>query len=632
MRNIRSNFYLVIGVLLIVLVLFTTGIVANPIDAVDLDFEKDYYSAIQNEPLKVSFVISNNNEDQVQLLVYAECDDEELECEYSETFNMVGLSDITTSLIVVPIDDGSTNLKLYVKDMLTDEEKYFNIEINSDEDPEDGKFDVDLSSRSFCKGESTLEYIYIDDVYASDTYNLSLSSNVIHATLKESNPFYLNGNDNEIPFLVEVPNNTQVGSYDLILSIYNDDVYSSKLFRIGVSECNGLADPDFFVSGSITTTYALDKEDPLTLIYTMKNISNITKDFFISAEQEENILKTTLSNKQIKLLPGESKQIELTVLANEDIKAGDYIVDLSFFDEQTVKLKRLKFQVQPAYNLNTRLLQNSIALNIGHNSELQLVIENNGDISEKVNVDFVLTNDIQLNSTSNTININAHSIRVINFTVSAGANTIVKTSEIQLILTSEDSDYYEKLVTNVVAFKSKKILNISFLSYPEEVSVDLKSSKDFSLEIYNNDAENVTINRIEILGIPDGVSYTLPVNTTIVSNNSKVVTGTLIVDEIEPQEINASMVLYASNGAVLTKPLTIKVLDIQEEFEKDKIIPITGFFTVGNSILVGIIVLCVILILLYVTGTISHRNKFPKGTPHESKTRIIQAKLVSKVK
>ena len=625
----NNKFYFLIGVILIVLALVSTNLFASPIDNVNITFEKNVYSVTQNNTLKVNFVIQNNNQDPIDLLVYSGCNADELRCNYSKKLTVPALATITTSLVVVPVDSGSSNLYLYVRDLQTNQEQYFSTIINSDYSNSDGDFDISLSSNIFCKNDSYSGYIYVNDVQIPDIYDVTLTSDTLEAQLLQNNHVYLD-QDSYLKFLVTAPNTTTLGNHKLYVNIHNDNVVSKKEFNVEVIDCSNIATSDFLVSGNSASNYIVYKNKEIILPFSVKNTSRIKKTIFISTKGGDQ-LSLNLTNRQLDLLPGESKDVNLTIFADNSVDANTYDVNISFFDEKLVKTKQLHFQVQPNYNLYARINQKAIALNIGQDSIVYLYLENKGDLPERVQLSTITSNDLILTTDSNITTVSAHKTKIVEYVVSAGLNTTVRTSSVKFIMNSLDSNFKKELSLDVIAFRPItpiKKLNIKFLSYPDIVSLDVNSSKDISFDIYNKDMNNSVISKILILDLPSGLSYSLPSNILLTAKDSTVVNGKIIAGDIEPQDINTTVVIYGSNGSVIIKPIEIKVKGIQSTFKKPKKLVVTGFFNFSKSLLLGIILLCLLLILLFVLNVIKRKHRYPHGNDYSKSVNTITSKKV----
>lgn len=603
----NNKIYLFLGILLILGVLFTTNIFASQLDNVDLIFEKEYYSIIEDNPLTIVYTIENNNSDIVDLLVYASCDSDELSCNYSKTFNLAGNSELKTSLVVKALDNDTTDLKLYIKDMNNNEETNYTLRIYAEDSLDDGDFEVDIDRTSFCKGQSVTNYIIVDDVLYSGLYNISLTSQTLSVALKESNPIYLNGNENKIPFMISIPKDQPEGNYNLKLKIYNEDVTVVKNFSVYVNDCAEIINSDLFVSGPTTITYLLYKEEPMTLTFNLRNKSlSKSKDFFISYNKDTK-LDVSFSEKQIRLSPGELRKIEVTVLAPINILADDYDLNISFFDELGVTNKRYVFKVQPDYYFKADLQETNLSLNIGQFLQTQLFLENLGDIRDTINISYILTNDLKVTTPLTNISLYPGQDKTVNFNIYSGTNTTPRTSIISFVLKGKNSDFYKKIDLTIVAFKESDSVRISMLSFPAELNVYKNSTKDFSFEIKNDGLKRINISKIELSFDKDyNLTYTFPKNISLNSKESKVINGSISVSNLSNQKINSEIVIYEASGAMFSKPMTINVVD-EKDTEKKKNI-IGGFFSLGSSILFGILFLALLLVLLYFTKVIKHKN------------------------
>jgi uncharacterized membrane protein len=604
----KKRYFIFLGIILIVLAIYSANLFSAPIDHINISFEKDYYSTTYDSSLKINYTLENNNPEKQDILVYAVCDEDVLTCNFSRTFNILENSSIQSSFTIKSIDDGSSNLRFYVKDIKTNELRDFILRIDVDRYTDDGKFEVDLSKTSFCQNRVEETYLVFDRVFTNDFYNLSLSSNTLFANIKGQTNRYLT-RDTEIPLQIDTRNVSE-GNHKITLNISNNELFSTKTFNVYVSKCPDLVVNDFTVTGLSQTTHILKKEEPLSLTFIVKNISLKNKHIFISQESD-NILDINFSNRELKLSPNESREVTLTFTAPKEIHSGDYSVKLSFFDEKTTITRNLKFLVQPESNLNIRLLQSAVVLEIGKNFNIGVVIENKGDVLETIYFESILSNDLRINNMVDSVTVSPRSNKTVLLNLSAGPNTKETTSQIQLLVRNSDNQYSKSFILEVISFRSKELFKISFLSFPNEISVDLNSSKEFSFEIYNSDDKDIVISKINIFGLPQEITYELSQYINIPSKSSRIVTGKFTVGDLALQELNINVIFYSNTGSVISKPILLKVTDTLVEYddEEDKKFPITGFFTLSTSILLGIIFLSLLLIILFSTGVIRTKHK-----------------------
>jgi len=607
MKIMNKRYFILFGVLLIVLAIFGAKLTASPIDLVNVSFDKTYYSMVYGDSLKVNYTIENNNSTSEDMLVYADCDEDVLTCDFSRTFKLNANSKIDTSFIVNSIDDGSSNVRFYVKDMKTNDVKDYILRVDVDRYNDEGKFEIDMSKTSFCKDRSQEVVLTFDRVFSNDIYNLSLSSNTLSTFIKGSTDRYLKSDDE---VLVNVDTrNVEIGSHTLTLNITNDLISSKKTFNIYVSDCPEVLNPEFTVVGGQTLTHVITKDTPYTLKYIVKNTSLKNKLIFVSQESD-NSLNIDFSNRELYLSPGESKEVTLVFTAPKEIRSGDYPVVLSFFDERTTITRNLRFLVQPESNLNIRLLQSSVLLEIGKTFDIGLVIENKGDVLETIYLDTVLSNDLKMNNLSDRITISPNTTQTILLTVSSGSETVEKTSQIEVSARNSSNDYSKRFILDVVTFRPKDYFKVSFLSFPTELTIDSNNSKEFSFEVYNSDDKDIVISKIDILGLPQEANYEITQYTYIPKNSSRVISGKITVGESPLQDYDLTFVFYSNTGAVLSKPVLLKVTDAMVNYkDDDKKSFLTGFFTLSKSVLLGIIFLALLLIILFATGVITTKHK-----------------------
>lgn len=597
--------YILLGLILLILGFLSVNVFSSSLDNVDLKFEKDFYSMVYDDTLKINYTLENNNSTNLNVLVYTVCNQDILTCNFSRTFNILENSSIQSSFQVKSVDDGVSNIKFFIKDMQTNEIREYLLKVEVDDDLEEGKFEIDVSKLSVCRGVVENSFVF-DRVYLNDFYNISLSSNTLNLNLKGANNRYIQ-RDDVVLFDVD-STNTEIGSHTATLIISNQEVFSKKTFTIYVSECTPIVNPDFTVLGPSSINHNLIKEKDYTLEFTIKNISLKNKHIFISPEHDSD-LKVSFSNREIKLSPGSSKTVVITFKALKDMPSGDYPLKLHFFDEQTTIIRNFTFKVQPIEDLNIRLLQNNVNFEIGKIYSIGVIIENKGDLLETVYFDKILSNDLRISNMIEKVSVAPYTTATVLLDLSAGENTKEMTSQIKII-TSTNNTFYKEFNLNVTAFRKIEPFKINFLSFPKEISVDINKSKEFVFEVYNFGDERIVISNIEFISLPENVEVDILKNIEILPKSSKIISGSIVVGDIPVQEIYLDVLFYSDKGQVISKKLTLKITDIlvqyQEESEKSIL---TGFFNLSSSILLGIIFIALLLIVLFLTGVIKTKHR-----------------------
>jgi uncharacterized cupredoxin-like copper-binding protein len=597
--------YILLGIILLILGFLSANVFSSSLDNVEVKFEKDFYSMIYDDTLKINYTLENNSSENKELLLYTVCDQDVLTCTFSKTFSLLNNSSIQSSFQVKSIDDGISNIKFFIKDMQTNEIKEFLLKVEVDDDLEDGKFEIDVYKLSVCKGVVENNFIF-DRVYLNDFYNISLSSNTLNINLKGSNNRYIQ-EDDVVLFDVD-SRNTSVGNHTVTFIISNENVYSKKTFSIYVSQCAPIVHPDFTVTGPSSINHDLVKEKDYTLEFNIKNRSLKNKQIFISPENDSDLI-ISFSNREINLSPGSSKKVLVTFKALKDLPSGDYPVEINFFDEKTTITRNFVFKVQPIEDLNIRLLQNSINLEIGKIYSIGVVIENKGDLLETIYFDKVLSNDLKINNMTEKVSVAPYTTATVFLDLSAGENTIETTSQIKII-TNNKNDFYKEFILNVNAFRKIEPFKINFLSFPKEISVDINKSKEFVFEVYNFGDEKIIISNIEFIGLVEDLDIEILKNIEIFPKSSKTISGNIVVGDVPVQEIDLDVFFYNDKGQVISKKLTLKITDVLVEYQEDAEKSIlTGFFNLSSSILLGIIFIALLLIVLFLTGVIKTKHR-----------------------
>ena len=615
--KIKNRSCIILGIIFIIVALITTNIFASNqiLQNIDVDFDKEYYSTLENNSIFIDFEIVNNNSKEVNLLVFADCEDDDIECSYSKNINLDRFNSRTDSFVVRTDDEGSYDITLYVQDLDSEEEDEieFTVEVEVEEDNDEGDFDVDFEKTSLCYNKTNRVFVEIDNTYKKGLYNLSFDESILSIHLEGSNPVYLPKDEKTIEFIVEVPNGfDSLQSKTLNFKIENDDITVIKEVSFGFKDCLD-SEIDFAVSNSNYESYSVDKDEPKYLSYNIVNNSNIKKHIYISAFQEEDNLEIIIPNREVDILANSSKEIEVIVVAPNTLSSGDYDMNISFFDGKSSVYKDLKFKVEAKHNLSTRLLQTgTMALKIGTPIQLSLILENKGDIVEDFDISTEIGNDLDLDITHKEVEVSPGSVKVIIFNISAGNNTQETRTSLQIEIQGENSGYSKRYSVDVVSFRDKTPVTLDFLSIPSSISLDNNSTVEFEMEVTNFNTKDLVLEKIEFRNIPQEINYSFIDNITIKSKESKIISGTISLSVLDSQEIESSIVFISSEGGVLEKDILLKIntLNIEPELEDNnkeeetKNSFLTGLVNLKNSIFGGIIVICLLVILLFATNVI----------------------------
>ncbi|MDD3244640.1 MAG: hypothetical protein PHU47_00650 [Candidatus ainarchaeum sp.] len=608
---------LVIGIIILFSFINIGLVSASAINNVDLIFDKEYYSVMEDTSLRVGFTIHNRNNFDIKLFAYTECDNDDIVCDYSKTVNISKNSSITSSFYVTGIDDYSSTVRIYLRGMdnqTNGQEIDFSTYIDVVRDSDDSDFEIDFRNYSLCIGKSNELTLEIDNYNQNDFYDLRLESNYLIFDQVTSNPVYLGNDVKQVKYLVTVPKEVLPGtSYDVILRITNDRVSVVNELSVTVTDC---PDPiDFSVSGPSVVSYYVNKNDSQKATYTIYNNSTHKKKIFVAESQEDNDIIVKISDREIEILPRSSKTVEITFNVPKEINSGTKEIDLSFFDGLNAVYKKVRLQINPEYKINTRILQgNNVTLPIGRSVDLMLVIENNGDLYETFDILTNVSGDITLRTRETNVTVLPKSNYTLPITVSAGNN--IKEGDIarmDIRVVGRNSDYLQNFLVNFNVVRSRGSLPIEFLSFPKEVSIDANTTVKFQIEIKNFSAEDIIIDRIEITGLAQNINYNTPQNISLASQERKTIEGSLYIGDIQLQpgdEILARIAFIGRDDVVIDKQLLLKI----PELEKDEKIPerskSTGFLTLSSSVLLGVILICISIILMFAMGVFKKKDRF----------------------
>lgn len=608
---------LVIGIIILFSFINIGLVSASAINNVDLIFDKEYYSVMEDTSLRVGFTIQNRNNFDVKLFAYTECDNDDVVCDYSKTFNISKNSSITGSFYVTGIDDYSSIVRIYLRGMdnqTTGQEIDFSTYIDVVRDSDDSDFEVDFRNYSLCIGKSNELTLEIDNYNQNDFYDLRLESNYLIFDQVTSNPVYLGNDLKQVKYLVTVPKDVLPGtSYDVILRITNDRVSVVNELSVSVTDC---PDPiDFSVNGPSVVSYYVNKNDSQKATYTIYNNSTHKKKIFVAESQEDNDIIVNISNREIEISPRSSKTVEITFNVPKEINSGTKEIDLSFFDGLNAVYKKVRLQINPEYKINTRILQgNNVTLPIGRSVDLMLVIENNGDLYETFDVLTNVSGDITLRTRETNVTVLPKSNYTLPINVSAGNN--IKEGDVarmDIRVVGRNSDYLQNFSVNFNVVRSRGSLPIEFLSFPKEVSIDANTTVKFQIEIKNFSAEDIVIDRIEITGLSQNINYNTPQNISLASQERKTIEGSLYIGDIQLQpgdEILARIAFIGRDNVVIDKQLLLKIPELEKEDKIPERSKSTGFLTLSSSVLLGVILICISIILMFAMGVFKKKDRF----------------------
>ena len=393
--------YLIIGIFILLSVFTARAVFAETnepkIENIDFVFDKETYSLMQDTSTKIGFTIKNNNSFVAKIHVWVDCEEDELECNYSKKYTLPENSEFTGSFYVSALEESHSEVIVYIKLLNSENQeiKQFRQDIEVTEDEEDGEFSVDISNTNVCIGRTNTITLDIENDYSDGLYNIYLSSPKLVISSEYSNPVYLK-DEKEIDYSVIVSDNvTDKEKLDLTLRIKNEKIEVTKEFSLYAEDCPE-PNNDFTVSGPATTTQNISKGQSKTLSYTLKNISNTTRTFYISEDNVNSGIYVDISNRKFTLEPNQSKTIKFTFNVSEDCMSGTYNIKLDFFDGLKSISKTVKLIVNPKYSFKVESLSEpNLNLTIGKPLPIMILLKNNGDLSEDIEIEFLPNNDLK---------------------------------------------------------------------------------------------------------------------------------------------------------------------------------------------------------------------------------------------
>ncbi|MFH0906595.1 MAG: hypothetical protein V1824_04640 [archaeon] len=599
--------------ILIMLIIFslclinTFAVFADGINDITITADKENYYAQEDSTFKVNYTITNKGPTQMNLILYASFDEDELEVEdgFTKNININEYSENSGSFYIKVIDDGKTKLELYAKDKATGETSdSFTIDFDSDEDYDEGDFEIDLEKSTICVGETNVLSITAQ-TDKEGVYEFSLVNPLLAISQITSNPVYLDSDDTTIKYNINAPLNLAGTSQSLSLKISNEDTSVIKKLNVYLKDC---LDPGFSVTQQYSS-YGIKKGESKIITFTVVNQSNANKHIYVSdILADPKIAVEYYSNKEFDLKPKESKNVEIKFTAPKDIQAGSYKFKFQFLDYASVIERDVTINVASETLFSARFLQGSIngevTFKLGQIAELDLVIENLGDTAQNFEIE-TSSDTLVVDMSKKEISVIARSSGIIPIYVSANNKTNLGINNLKIKITSKTNGQVETFNFKINAIEGNSFIPIEILAGTEQIRVDSNSTKQINLKVLNySKEETVVISEIKITGLPKEITYSLQSNIVIPAGETKEISCTLNVGDITNQIIDASFNFKSNTGGNYKKKFVIIVGQIDStsvqntvETEKSKN-RLTGFLTFGESFYTGFVLFCLIVLTL----------------------------------
>jgi hypothetical protein len=598
--------YIILGLLLLALFLNIPKINAQSIDNMQITFEKEYYEVDRDNTIDITYTLKNNNDEPIDVYLYAECKDD-LRCNYSKQLRINAFSSITDVVLVTGRDYGTESLKLHVLDPENQEQtKEFLQTINISRDNERGDFRINLDSRNFCVGKSNEAILEIDNRHRSGIYNIDFIPTFSDIKIRDANPKHYSYGEQEVLLDVVVNKEQNLLTTDkTIVRIESNNSLIIKEIDFYFTDCE-TPSIEFSVSRPTYESVILNKNEEKSIVYNVYNNSDFTKKIYIS-EQSDLETSVTIPKREVTINPRSSKEVEIILFSETNVSSGNYDATISFFDGFNSVDKTLRILLSPEYKLDARMLQQgNVALKIGAFTELTLVLENNGDISEDFDIFTSVGNNIVTNISTETIRVNPNKVGYVTIRLSSGPNTQINTTELVVRVIGRNSNFSKTFNLNVNAFRDTPPVTINILSIPREIEIVSGKEVEFEILLENYYSEDLYLDRIEIRNLSENITYELPTQIMISSLEQVTIPGKIIAQDVPTQEIDAQIVFISREGGQVSRTLTIKVVE-ENNLEEEKEPTMSSFLTLANSFLLGIILICFIVVMLYATKVIKQK-------------------------
>jgi len=605
--------FLIIGIFLVLFSLFTIrGVFAETnINNINLVFEKETYSLMEDASTKIGFTIENNNPVTAKLLVWADCEDEdeELECSYSKQFTINGNTSQTGSFYLTALEESDSRLTINLKLLNSEnqETEEYRVDIEITEDEEDGDFSIDVYNSLVCIGQPNQISLEIENDYHDDLYSLYLDNPRLAISSEYSNPVYIK-DEKTIDYVVIVPKTaTENEIFNLILKIENEEISVTKGLTLRAITCEK-PNNDFTVSGPNSTSYTLNKGQSRTITYTLKNISNKARTFYISAENNNSELFVDISNMQFTLNPEQSKTIDFTFKVTENARSGTNDINLNFFDGVNNITKKIRIIINPKYNFQIETMsETNPTLVIGKDIQIQILINNLGDFGDEFTIETNTDNDLRTNISDNKIVVDSRLRKYVNVRVYAGENTSVDAAMLNVRLKGKNSGITRDLFYSINVTKIVPLLNLEILSFPKSLTVEPNSTRDIELTLKNTGEKTIVINTIELVNVPQEITLDTEQEITINPGHTQKISANLKIGDVPKEDVSAVLRFVSAEETVLEKQILLKLTT--EETSKDSLRSrLSGYFTLRNSILWGVIFICLMVILFFVLGVLKMKR------------------------
>ncbi len=593
----KKTRWIAFGFLLLLFSIFGAGYIFAD---VMVEFDKDNYTVMEGTSIRVGFTVFNDSNNTVNLWFWSECDEDEdeISCSYSQRLTMPANSSQSSSFYVNGVEDSSASLTLYVNNLNTGIRRAFSTNIDVTDDEEDGEFEIDVYNTSLCIGKTNTLTLELNNNTSNGLYNLSLVSNILQINQAISNPVYL-GDEKEIDYYVFVPETVQDGQrFNLVYTIENEHIKEKKAFDVFARECPDTY-IDFSVTGPTIVSYYINKSEEKSVTYTIKNNSRNYKTIYISEEGPQGI-DISIDKRQVTVSPNNSQQIEVRFSVTEEIASGNYDINLSFFDGINSVSKKIRLMVNPEHEIVVESINGlSQTLYIGENLELLLLIKNTGDIRDEFTIATTADNDLQVRTTENSFSVYPYMDTAFSIFLSAGNNTVPGYAYLTVKIRGSYSDFYKEYLYIIDVRNKAQTTTLDFLAYPKAIDITPNSTQTIDFVLKNTGNSKVVIESVELTNVSQEITMATQHSIEINAGKTKTISITLNIGDVQESQ-KAKIRFVTDNGVVLEKAIDLRLtLANASGIEKSGV---TGFLTIRNSILTGVIVACLVVILLFVCG------------------------------
>ena len=390
-----------------------------------------------------------------------------------------------------------------------------------------------------------------------------------------------------VDLFFNINNSVPLGSHEIGIELSGDTFTQTESFSVQLM--NSFQSKELSILGS-SLCQSASKGTAKNISFTVSNSSDADQSIDLWTENG----KALLSLNSFNLRRNSSQRVSLNFTPSLNEASGNQYAKVFAFNGIESTEFEFCFNVAKSRAVNFSFPE-SIAMKTGEEKTINLIVENSGDFTNSTEIEFIESIEgIKFSFNKEKISLNSGESKSIPVIISADENALAGDFTFKVKAKVGSLVKEEVKTIKVVA-----IDKLNFNSYPAEINLISGEEKEIELILSNLGNSNASNIKIELIGLPQGISFnSIQLNDLFVNESKPVKLNLKASNEIESFEGNA--LLRVSNENFLTEKLIYFNVQGNEKQEnkseqKNNVIG-AGFASLGSSYELGLILLFVLIV------------------------------------